>query len=144
MLNGRIGRNNYTCISPLGKSVVYYICVSQEKLAMCSNFEVLTMTELINDLKLLGQTRIPDHSLLHFCLELPFAQIDHSEKTDEYSHKLIKYNFSEIPASFLNDEQSFVLINQTIAILESAITAQANIDLTYDNFTSLLQTEMES
>ena len=128
----------------LGKSVVDYICVPQEKLSMCSNFEVLTMTELINYLKLLGQTRIQDHSLLHFCLELPFAQIDNSERTDEYSHKLIKYNLSEIPASYLNDEQSFVLINQTIASIESAITAQANIDLAYDNFTSLLQTKMES
>ena len=146
MLNGRIGRNNYTCISPLGKSVVDYICVPQEILSSCSSFEVLTMSELINDLGLHGHTKIPDHSLLHFCLDLPSAELDHTKQIDSnpYSSCTTKYNVNEIPASFLNDEQSFDLLNQTILSIENAISVQADMGLAYDKFTTLLNTEMES
>ena len=34
MVNGRIGRNNHTCISALGKSVVDYICIPHESLSL--------------------------------------------------------------------------------------------------------------
>ena len=102
------------------------------------------MSELINDLKLHGQTKFPDHSLLQFCLDFPFAKISYIKHAGGISPKLIKYNLSEIPSSFLNDEESFELLNQAITNKESAISSQANIDLAYDKFTSLLQTEMET
>ena len=75
MLDGKTGRNNYTCISPLGKSVVDYICVTQEKVSSCSNFEVLIMSELINDLRPHGQIKILDHSLVQFFLNFPSTDI---------------------------------------------------------------------
>ena len=60
------------------------------------------------------------------------------------SPKLIKYNLREILSSILNDDESFELLNQAITSIESATLSQANIDLAYNNFTSLLQTEMET
>ena len=90
MLNGKIGRNNYTCISPLEKSVVDYICVPQEKIASCSSIEMLIMSEMINDLKLHGQTKFPDHSLLQFCLDFPFAKLIYIEHVDGFITKIDK------------------------------------------------------
>lgn len=69
MVNGRVGRDNFTCISPLGKSVVDYVLIPQENLSKCRDFDVLTMSELINDFNLQGQTKIPDHSLVQVVLD---------------------------------------------------------------------------
>ena len=84
--------------------------------------------------------------MLHFCLDLPSAELDHIKQTDgnPYSNCTTKYNVNVIPASFLNDEQSFDLLNQTILSIENAISMQADIELAYDKFTTLLNTEMES
>ena len=45
MLNGRIGLNDFTYISPQGKSVVDYMCVPYEQLNEILDFKVLKMTD---------------------------------------------------------------------------------------------------
>jgi hypothetical protein len=47
MLNGRIGLNDFTYISPQGKSVVDYMCVPYEQLNEILDFKVLKMTDII-------------------------------------------------------------------------------------------------
>ena len=107
MLNGRVGSDNYTCISPLGKSVVDFVCKAQVNLSSCSDFEVLTLSDLINELNLHGHTKVPDHSLVQFFFEFPSFNIEIPENLNGSQPKQKKYNFSHIPASFLNDEKSF-------------------------------------
>ena len=104
MVNGRIGKNNYTCISGLGKSAVDYICAPHESRSLCKQFEVLTMSNLINKLQLYGQTKIPDHSLVNICLEFPFIDNVCNETKSGNTVKSVRYNLNEIPSSFLNDE----------------------------------------
>ena len=48
VLNGRFSNDNYTCISQKGRSVVDYICVLQDQYNMYSDFEVHTVTNLID------------------------------------------------------------------------------------------------
>ena len=70
MLNGRIGSNNFTYISPQGKSVVDYICVPYEQLDSISDFNVYTMSDIINSLDYNPES-IPDHSLLMCEIKCP-------------------------------------------------------------------------
>ena len=144
MLNGRLFSDNYTFISPLGKSVVDYVCVPHETLSSCSDFEVLNMSDLIKDLSLHGHTKIPDHSLVQFFLDFPQFNDSKNIENPNYVHpRLKKYDLSHIPPSFLNDEKSFDLLNETIANIEHAISNQADMDLAYENFVNLLQHEMD-
>ena len=68
VLNGRFSNDNYTCISQKGKSVVDYICVLQDQYNMYSDFEVHTVTDLIDRFSLVelisDVSRPPDHSIV--------------------------------------------------------------------------------
>ena len=102
------------------------------------------MSDLINKLQLYGQTKIPDHSLVNICLDFPFIDNICIETESGNTIKSVRYNLNEIPSSFLNDEESFELLNQTILNIENAISNQANADVAYENFVILLQTEIEN
>ena len=47
MLNGRFGDREWTYISPLGKSVVDYICVPYEQMSGISGFDIHKMSDII-------------------------------------------------------------------------------------------------
>jgi hypothetical protein len=70
MLNGRIGLNDFTYISPQGKSVVDYMCVPYEQLNEILDFKVLKMTNIINQVNF-NPERIPDHSILLCEIKVP-------------------------------------------------------------------------
>ena len=102
------------------------------------------MSEMINMVQLYGQTKIPDHSLVSMCLEFPFDGKICPETESSSTVKAVRYNDNEIPASFLNDEVIFELLNQTILNIENAISNQADADKAYKNVSNLLHTEMEN
>ena len=54
VLNGRFDTesDNYTFVSPMGKSVVDYMFVPQDVLTYCSNFKVHTISQIMDNLKL--------------------------------------------------------------------------------------------
>ncbi|MEW8548010.1 MAG: endonuclease/exonuclease/phosphatase family protein, partial [Candidatus Thiodiazotropha sp.] len=144
MVNGRVGRDNFTCISPLGKSVVDYVLIPQENLNKCLDFEVLTMSELINAFNLHGLTKIPDHSLVQVVLEFQSVDVKDRDVHNVGTQRLPKFNFNDIPVSFLNDEESFDKLNQTILKIQNTISTYSNINSAYNDFTALLHSEMES
>jgi len=61
-LNGR-GKDNFTYISSLGRSVVDYCIVELEDYNKFSHFTVTTMQELMEELDYQASRHIPDHSL---------------------------------------------------------------------------------
>ena len=61
MLNGRLGTNNFTCISHKGRSVVDYCFVPYEQLGFYNNFQVITMTDAVEQYSLSVPDRLPDH-----------------------------------------------------------------------------------
>ena len=65
VVNGRKGRDAFTCISGRGCSVVDYCVVGNEHLNMIESFKVTTMSESVEEMRCKGAvTRIPDHSLV--------------------------------------------------------------------------------
>ena len=56
------------------------------------------------------------------------------ETESSSSVKAVRYNFNEIPASFLNDEESFELLDQTILNIEDAISNLGDADKAYEDF----------
>ena len=99
---------------------------------------------MINMVQLYGQTKILDHSLVSMRREFPFDGKICPETESSSTVKAVRYYPNEIYASFLNDEESFELLNQTILNIENAISNQADADKAYTNFSNLLHTEMEN
>ena len=67
VVNGQIGRDTFTCVSNRGCSVVDYCVIRVENFHLIENFEVTTMRESIDEMKLEGEAvRVPDHSLLRW------------------------------------------------------------------------------
>ena len=64
---GRGGRDGYTCVSGRRSSVVDYCIVGAENLGLACNFQVTTMSESVDAMKLRGAcSKVPDHSLLQW------------------------------------------------------------------------------
>ena len=66
-VNGRQGRDQFTCISSRGRLVVDYCLVPEEELMSIQNFDVKTMSQCEEEL-CGGEEgyRIPDHSVLQW------------------------------------------------------------------------------
>ena len=140
MVNGRIGVNDYTYISPRGKAVVDYICVPYEQLNNVLDFNVLRMSDIINDIGY-NPNSIPDHSLLICELKCP-------KQTNEIHHEVQnveknKRNIRNIPDDFLINENVRQKVFDTIEKMEHSIQLDQNVQGAYNDFQDLLHKEME-
>ena len=122
MLNGRIGLNDFTYISPQGKSVVDYMCVPCEQLNEILDFKVLKMTDIINQVNF-NPERIPDHSILLCEIKVPklCTKRNSLQTTHESVTNTRKYRVNNIPDNFLLDDAIRDKINETIYRIENAI-----------------------
>ena len=114
MLNGRLGENNFTHISTRGKSVVDYVFVPHEKFQNFCDFSVRSMSDVINDFDLQG-FKSSDHSILLWSKRTSptfTPKTAESAKSSPQNEK--KFLIDNIPASFLNCENSLVLIADCI------------------------------
>ena len=67
VVNGRKGRDAFTCISGKGSSVVDHCVVGEESFDLIDNFGVLTMSECIDEMDCKGDaTTVPDRSLIQW------------------------------------------------------------------------------
>ena len=137
MLNGRSSKNEFTCISNKGKSVVDYITVPSEQINMFSDFNVFSMSDL-SDRGLLPPTHIPDHSLLSVVMNIQL----HDHMTQErvspqsnYRRDKASFNVSAIPDSFLDN----IDITQKLQLIATA----ENINLEYRTFCETIEEEMK-
>ena len=110
IVNGRLmnNRNNYnTCISNKGYSVVDYFIGNESSFPRITNFEVITMVELIQQYNYISHPS--DHSILKLEVNIPID--DHNEyTTQECDHessknlqmvKNLRYDFEKIPVDFM-------------------------------------------
>ena len=70
MLNGRSHSDNFTCISLKRQSVVDYCIVQADYFQSISNFTVRTISEFLDNNRIVDAERLPDHSLLSWSLEI--------------------------------------------------------------------------
>lgn len=145
MLNGRIGLNDFTYISPQGKSVVDYMCVPYEQLNEILDFKVLKMTDIINQVNF-NPERIPDHSILLCEIKVPklCTKRNSLQTTHESVTNTRKYRVNNIPDNFLVDDAIRDKINETIYRIENAIHVENNVQSAYDDFCILIQDEMDN
>ncbi|CAC5395184.1 unnamed protein product [Mytilus coruscus] len=143
MLNGRIGINDFTYISPQGKSVVDYMCVPHEQFNDFLDFKVLKMIDIINQVNY-NPEKIPDHSILLCEIKVPKVCIERNTQTiDETTSNTRKYRVNNIPDNFLLDSAIRDRINETINRIENAINVENNVQSAFDEFCVLLKDEMD-
>ena len=71
MLNGRSDQSNgYTSVSPKGLAVVDYCLVPIDSLTQVTNFKVLDILDVAEKFHIDTPTKIPDHSLLTWDLNV--------------------------------------------------------------------------
>ncbi|VDH92415.1 Hypothetical predicted protein [Mytilus galloprovincialis] len=105
ILNGRnTKRNNYTYVSTRGSSVVDYCIVPYENVCRFTDFEVSTMSELMQNYNLFDSVdqcvSKPDHSLLAWNMCLDKLTKSHRDENKSKETEVKKFDFSNIPSSF--------------------------------------------
>ncbi|VDI50696.1 Hypothetical predicted protein [Mytilus galloprovincialis] len=146
MINGRKGKQDFTCISKRGKSVVDYIFTTHENLNSCIDFNVKTMSDITDSLDLQECSQIPDHSVLQAVIKRE-ASVPHNT--------LLKYPTNlkripnkpksyQIPNDFLNDDNAREKIEQTINKIENALADRRDVDEAYSNLFQLIDSEVIS
>ena len=103
VVNGRKGRDAFTCVSGRGGSVVDYCVVEVEKLDMIKNFRVTTMCKAVPGIRIDGVAmRVPDHSLLQWDISLENVG-DWCEKEEKQSETPQKKIRCIVPENYLED-----------------------------------------
>ena len=65
IVNGRVGKDGFTCVSGRGSSVVDYCLLPAEELDIIEKLRIVTMTDCQQEMKMEGEAeRKPDHSIL--------------------------------------------------------------------------------
>ncbi|VDI15074.1 Hypothetical predicted protein [Mytilus galloprovincialis] len=141
MLNGRIGINDFTYISPQGRSVVDYICVPYEQLESVLDFKIMRMSDVINTLNYNPES-IPDHSLLSYDIKYP---VNVDEMSNHYANEVkIKRNARKIPDDFLISDEVRHKVLDAIEKIEHSVYLDQNVQNAYDEFHKLIINEMET
>ena len=145
MLNGRMGRNDFTCVSTRGKSVVDYAIVPHEQLPSCSDFTVSRLSQLIQERGLCVPDKIPDHSLLEWTIDLCGYDIVHDEPSVHFHNfdRVKSWNVNKIPSSFLSDSGTVEKISNTIRRIEQTLQNDCEINKAYDEFVSLITSTLD-
>ena len=144
ILNGRIGKQSYTCIKPKGRSVVDYITCDHLSLPYFSNFECLTpenQTDLIQRDTSFGR-RVSDHSLL--LADLIYVNSFEVEYTCENvkNNKRI-FQLYKSDKSFMNNDNWSRSIVKLIDRLSDNIESQCLVDQVYQEMLETVNREME-
>ena len=152
MLNGRHGTNNFTCISHKGRSAVDYCFVPYEQLGFYNNFQVITMTDAVEQYSLSVPDRLPDHSLLTATIVLskwadipaPDGQsVELQSEPDSDADSGPRYVVKDLPQSFLNDANSLQQVQSAVERIEESLVVQGGVDSAYDELCKLLYNEMD-
>ena len=100
VVNGRKGKDVFTCVSGKGCSVVDYCIVGAEYFDLINNFRVVTMLECIDEMRCKGKvTRVPDHLLVQWEVVVGSMKV----KVEEEGHQLDKLR-KIVPETYLQKE----------------------------------------
>ncbi|CAC5380375.1 unnamed protein product [Mytilus coruscus] len=146
MINGRKGKQGFSCISKRGKSVVDYIFTTHENLNSCKDFDVKTMSDIIDCLNLQECNQIPDHSVLQAVIKREAAVPLNTVLKFPTNLKRIpnKPKSYQIPNDFLNDDNAREKNDQTINKIENALADRRDVDEAYSNLFQLINSEVLS
>ena len=158
VLNGRwMHRDNFTCVSSKGRSVVDYILVPTEQFDLISDFHVSTMTDVLTEHAIIphAHATIPDHSLVtctinmtHFVSSQVTASGDQTQymnSCDQGSDPVNRrYNVNILPQDLFENERCRRSLLGIIESLEYRATTQDRVDQIYKTFSDTLHSEMDA
>lgn len=109
MLNGRnYVKNDFTCFTSQGQSVVDYCLVGYESLQNCHSFNVIRPRDLITMSGCLQtvdpRTSVPDHALLQWIINVPFIDCKDIPQQRSQCVEYTRYDVKSLP---LDSMQSF-------------------------------------
>ena len=109
-----------------------------------SDISVHTMTGMSNTFNLYGY-KMSDHSVLLWTQQPMKHMLDteHFSESQENVNRSKKFALNDIPASFLNCEESLQAITDTVNKIEKQLMQEKNITDAYQSFINLVQREME-
>ena len=132
-----------TCIKSQGASVVDYCLVPHEDLNKFTQFKVLTVTGLINEINIIEtiepDTSKPDHSILTWKIDIDIIYKTDKHKDDKNYIEITKYS-RDIPTDFLQDKRED--IRNLIAKLENSTQSQTDADENYTDFVCMIKQDM--
>ena len=151
MLNGRVckGNNGFTCTTARGNSVVDYCLVPHDILETCSNFNVISMVDLLElyDIKhLLGShCRAPDYSMLCFDMSINVMCENISETVDSvhFGDSSLIFSFERQNPDFMNSDLCKQALCNIIDVILCNRERQNDIDSIYESFVNTVYTEMQ-
>ena len=148
-VNGRSAKDNYTCITPNGASVVDYCLVPYEKLSIIQDFTVTTPGDLLTQSNCAGivdPTRtLSDHNMLKWSILLNLetdVEIQIKSVPEVPSAKIIKFDLNLIPTEFMCDPEALNTINNIVNKVANSAFTQEACDQLYGDFVELVWGEM--
>ena len=108
------------------------------------SFKVTRMQQIYDaDLDGIESRTIPNHSIItcHFILNHFKDKADHALHHEFIEQRFTRYNLSNIPQDFCNDESTTQLF-QALSDLEGKIQTQNDVDRIYDDFCTIVKNEM--
>ena len=146
--NGRVTPelNDFTFISPRGRSVPDYIYCPADHIQYCTSCSVLKVSSVIDQFCLPVPNSLPDHSILlsefDISYDAPSVPKVPSNSSVPNQSKL-KKNVRKIDDTFLASPETLQLLNSTIVHLETITQTQNDVDQIYSEIKKLFMSEIE-
>ena len=152
--NGRVTPefNDFTFLSPRGRSVPDYIYCPADHINYCTSIKVLRVSDAINKFKLQVPRTLPDHSILISEFDISpsviYTPVTHTPVTQNQPGHLpfqpkIKKNVRKIDKSFMCSEETIKQVNQTIRKLESFNEDKIALNNIYSEIKDIFSSEIE-
>ena len=147
--NGRITpeQNDFTFVSPQGRSVPDYIYCPADHINYCLSLKVVKVSDVINEFNLPVPHTLPDHSIIVSEFDM-FASIPRPDRAPEAQarsgerHKS-KKNIRKIPVDFMCSDETMALVNSAIVRIESSLHTQGEVDSIYSDIRSIFASEID-
>ena len=145
--NGRVTPelNDFTFVSPRGRSVPDYIYCPADHIQYCVSMQVLKVSDAINQFSLPVPFSLPDHSILisEFELYSCLPRSNHVSEPALSNNCPPKKNIRKINETFMSSVETIQFVNQTIEKLELLVLNQSKMDDLYSDIKSLFLLEID-
>ena len=135
VVNGRKGKDTFTCVSGKGCSVVDYCIVGAESFDLIDNFRVVTMLECIDEMQCKREViRVPDHSLVQWEVMVGSMEV----KVEEEGQQVGKMR-KIVPENYLQKEVEKSEIEALTSKVMQAGASQKEIDDIYEELVEVMK-----
>jgi hypothetical protein len=146
MLNGRLGRNNFTSVSAKGKAVVDYAMVPYEQFEYYKDFDVQTMTEVTNEYELAipPLTKMSDHSILICSIDETVWKVEDKKhfNSDRYENTTKRYRVKNMAKDFMKNENIKPMIENAMQRIQLSLEEEDDVNKAGEELINLLHAEM--